>query len=374
MTENAGSTAEDRGPEQARCGFRRCRQPLPPPGPRGGRPYEFCPDRTWPGGKTCKQLAAAEQALREALGEDAVPAAALSDAGEAFSTAAAAVTGPLRTLSDTLDAVTAHLQDEVAVAVDQAEAARQAAAQAAQERDIALERAAEASQAAEAAAATVREAEQAQAVAEATADEAIEARSAAQLAQAKAESATAVITKRAEEATEQAAAQQARVDELTATLSSRGEELATRTAERDAARIALRDAQEQSKTWERLLETQKNDLTAELEAVQKQLRKQEASYHDFRTKHETHQTESRTHLAASQAELSATRGQLDTTQLQLAQSQAQHDQVTRLLSRVRQRALAATAEPPTPLRDDLLSILLTDDTPTTDTDPGAAHN
>ncbi|OXM46476.1 response regulator receiver protein, partial [Amycolatopsis thailandensis] len=149
MVDNEGPAAEEHVPEQARCGFRKCRQPLPPPGPRGGRPYEFCPDRTWPGGKTCKQLAAAEQALREALGDEAVPAGALSDAGQAFEQAAAAVTGPLRTLSNALDAVTAHLRDEIAAAVGQADAAREAAAEADRQRDAALERAAEAEQTAE---------------------------------------------------------------------------------------------------------------------------------------------------------------------------------------------------------------------------------
>ncbi|WP_236808851.1 response regulator receiver protein [Amycolatopsis albispora] len=310
--------------------------------------------------------------MRDALGEEALPATALSDAGEAFSTAAAAVTGPLRTLNDTLDAVTTQLRAEIAAAVEQAEVARQAAAEATQQRDTALARAAEAEHTAEAAVEAARVAEEAQRLAEATAAEAIENRSAAQLAQAKAESATAVITKRAAEATEQAAAQRARVDELTATLAARGEELATRTAERDAAQLALRDSQGQCKTWERLLDTAKRELAA----VQEQLREQETRYHDLRTEHETREAESRTHLAtvqaesraqltAIQAELTTARGQLDTTQLQLTQTKAAHDQVSGLLSRVRQRALAATAEPPTPLRDDLLTILLGDEAPDT---------
>src|SRR6201999_2647005 len=64
------------------CGFSRCRAPLPGPGPRGGRPFAYCPDRSWPGGKTCKQLAAAQEALAEALGE--ASGVALSGATEAI--------------------------------------------------------------------------------------------------------------------------------------------------------------------------------------------------------------------------------------------------------------------------------------------------
>ncbi|MFJ8912608.1 response regulator receiver protein [Amycolatopsis sp. NPDC102389] len=361
MVENDGAVAEERVPEQARCGFRKCREPLPPPGPRGGRPYEFCPERTWPGGKSCKQLAAAEQALREALGDEAVPSAALTDAGQAFDQAAAAVTGPLRTLSNALDAVTAHLRDEVAAAVGQADAAHAAAAEADRQRDAALQRAAEAEQVAETATEAARVAERAELRARAIADEAVQARSAAQLAQAKAESATAVITQRAQEVAEEAAEQRTRADKLAATLSARGEELATRTAERDAALTALAESDERRKTWERLVDTQKRELTAELDAVRGELRDQDVRHREALAEQTARETASRTQLADVQTELTAVRGQLAAAQLRVTQSQALHDQITATLSRIRQRALAATEEPSAPLRNDLLGILLGDD-------------
>ncbi|OXM54187.1 hypothetical protein [Amycolatopsis alba] len=361
MSENEGAAVEEHVSEQARCGFRKCRQPLPPPGPRGGRPYEFCPDRTWPGGKSCKQLAAAEQALREALGDDAVPAGALTDAGQAFDQAAAAVTGPLRTLSNALDAVTAHLRDEIAAAVSQADVARETASEADRQRDVALEQAAEATHAAEQAIEAARVAEQAENLARATADEAVEARSAAQLAQATAESATAVITQRAKEVAEEVSAQRNRADKLAATLAARGEELATRTAERDAARTALAESDERRKAGERLLDTQKRELTADLDAVRVQLRDQDDRHREALAEQAARETASRTQLAEVQTELTAARGQLATAQLQATQSQTLHDEVTAMLSRIRRRALAATEEPSAPLRHDLLAILLGDD-------------
>src|SRR5438128_12406188 len=77
----------------ALCGFSRCRAPLPPPGPKGGRPYAYCPDRTWTGGKTCKQLAAAQDALAEALGTSADTG--VTATAHAFAAAAGKITGPL---------------------------------------------------------------------------------------------------------------------------------------------------------------------------------------------------------------------------------------------------------------------------------------
>ncbi|MFI5564550.1 response regulator receiver protein [Amycolatopsis japonica] len=361
MVENASAVAEEGAPEQARCGFRKCREPLPPPGPRGGRPYEFCPDRTWPGGKSCKQLAAAEQALREALGDEGVPSAALADAGQAFDQAAAALTDPLRTLSNALDAVTAHLRAEIAAAVGQADAAHEAAAEADRQRDAALARAAEAEAAAEAAKEAARTAQQAELLAKTTADDAVEARAAAQLAQAKAESATAVIAEHAQETAEEAATQRNRADQLASTLAARGEELATRTAERDAARTALAESDERRKTWERLLDTQKRELTAELDAARAQLSDQEARHREALAEQAARETASRTELGNAQTELTAAREQLAAAQLRVAQSQAVHDEVTATLSRIRQRALAAADEPSVPLRHDLLTILLGED-------------
>ncbi|MTD56451.1 response regulator receiver protein [Amycolatopsis sp. RM579] len=356
----------DGASDVARCGFRRCREPLPPPGPRGGRPYEFCPDRTWPGGKSCKQLTAAEQALREALGEDAVPTAALREAGEAFGSAAAAVSEPLRALSNALDAITARLQQEVTAAVTRAETAELAVRDAERQRDAALATATEAQEAVRDAAVKVEEAEQAQAVAETAAQEAVHARSVAQLDQARAEAAAAAIGEQAEKSAADAAAQRARADDLAGQLSSRAEELSARTAERDAAQAALQEFQHQAKTLERILTTQKTELTGELENIQGQLRQSEVRTQNLIAEHHTRDTELRTRLGEAHAELAGVGGQLEAVRTQLSESAARHKQLTALLSRVRRRALAAAAEPPTALRDDLLTILL-DDTPAAET-------
>src|SRR4051794_38509671 len=107
------------------CGFGHCRAPLPAPGPKGGRPFAYCPDRTWPGGKTCKQLAAAQDALAEALGTPAD--AALTATVSAFTTAAGRLTDPLtevlaatKALHDTLGAELAAAAARVAEAEETA--------------------------------------------------------------------------------------------------------------------------------------------------------------------------------------------------------------------------------------------------------------
>ncbi|RJQ87664.1 response regulator receiver protein [Amycolatopsis panacis] len=351
----------------ARCGFRRCRQALPPPGPRGGRPYEFCPERTWPGGKSCKQLAGAESALREALGEDGVPTAALRDAGEAFGNAAAAAAEPLRTLSNALDTITARLREEVTTAVARAEAAEQAAREADRQRDEASAKAETAEAAARDAVAEARAAEEAREAAEATAEGAVAARAEAQLEQARAEATAQAVAERAAKAAEEAGAYRERVDELrervaelTADVAARAEELSGRTAERDAARTALQEVQEQSKSVERLLTAQNVELTTELEAVGTRLRESDARNQHLLAEHHVRDAELRSRIGEVRTELVSARGQVDTVSAQLAQSTADRDHVTGLLSRVRRRALAAAAEPSTPLRDDLLAILLDD--------------
>src|SRR2546423_3061361 len=50
-------------------GYSQCGEPLEYDGQ--GRPPEYCRDRRWPGGRTCKQLAAAERAGERAAGLDA---------------------------------------------------------------------------------------------------------------------------------------------------------------------------------------------------------------------------------------------------------------------------------------------------------------
>lgn len=348
--------------EPARCGFRRCREPLPPPGPRGGRPYEFCPDRVWPGGKSCKQLAAAEQHLREALGEAAVPTAALRDAGEAFGSAASAVSEPLRTLANALDSITARLQEEVGAAVARAEAAERAVREADRQRDAALAAEAEARQTAQDAVQKAQAAEQAQSAAEATAEEAIRARSAAQLDQARAEAAAAAIGEQAEKATADAATQRARADELAAQLATRAEQLATRTAERDAAQTTLRELQRQATSLERVLTSRNTELAGELEAVQARLREAEVRNQNLAAEHHARDTEQRARLGELQEELAGLREQIKTAHSRLGESAARNEHVTQVLSRVRRCTIAAV-EPPTPLRDQLLAILLDDDAP-----------
>ncbi|GIF41343.1 hypothetical protein Axi01nite_56540 [Actinoplanes xinjiangensis] len=53
-----------------RCGYSQCGNELTYDGK--GRPPEYCPDRRWPGNKTCRQLAATEREGIRAAGLDAV--------------------------------------------------------------------------------------------------------------------------------------------------------------------------------------------------------------------------------------------------------------------------------------------------------------
>jgi DNA repair exonuclease SbcCD ATPase subunit len=168
------------------------------------------------------------------------------------------------------------------------------------------------------------------------------------------------VAEQAEKTAAEAAAQRARADELTTELSARTEELATRTAERDAARTALQDLHGQRATAERILTEQNTELAAELETLQAQLRECEARNQNLTAEHHTRDAELRTRIGETQAELAGTRGQLDAAHAQIAHAAARHDQIAGVLSRVRRRALDAAAEPSTPLRDDLLAILLAD--------------
>src|SRR4051812_28840522 len=54
---------------ERRCGYSQCGEPLEYDGQ--GRPPEYCRDRRWPGGRTCKQMAAVERAGERAAGLDA---------------------------------------------------------------------------------------------------------------------------------------------------------------------------------------------------------------------------------------------------------------------------------------------------------------
>ncbi|MDQ3404159.1 MAG: hypothetical protein M3548_12295, partial [Actinomycetota bacterium] len=110
------------------CGFSRCRNPLPPSGPRGGRPYEFCPERRWPGNATCKQLAGAESALRSALG---VEPGSLSLGGFAADVREHVdrALEPAAALKAVLEQVASRLAQEVTAALETAETADRTAAE-----------------------------------------------------------------------------------------------------------------------------------------------------------------------------------------------------------------------------------------------------
>jgi hypothetical protein len=345
--------------QAALCGFRRCRAPLPPPGPRGGRPYEFCPDRVWPSDKTCKQLAAAEQALRDALGNTGTPTA-LEDAGDAFTQAAARVTEPLQTLSNALDTITARLQKDITAAVAQAEAAEQRAADADQHREAAQARAARADQARQEAEDHAHQAEQATELAETTAAEAVTGRAEAELAQARAEAATAAITQQAEKSANEVTVERARAESMAADLATRTEELAVRTTERDATRAALSDLREHSRELERALTEQNTHLAAELDEASGRLRDAEDQHRAIIKQHQDSETELRDRVSAQRADLARQEGQLEAATVNTAHLTRRSEELVNVLSRVRHVTLGATGDAPGQLRDQLLATLLDD--------------
>lgn len=183
----------------ALCGFSRCRNPLPPPGPRGGRPYEFCPDRVWSGNATCKQLAAAESSLRAALGVDPGTLALggfATDVREHIQR----VLAPADALKGVLEQVVARLDTEVKSALAAVEASEKAAAEDRGLREQAERQAAESEQAAAQARASAEEHAAARAAAEHVRDEATAKARAAELKQARAEARRDAEHERAEQA------------------------------------------------------------------------------------------------------------------------------------------------------------------------------
>ncbi|KAA2253831.1 hypothetical protein F0L68_31595 [Solihabitans fulvus] len=108
------------------CGFSRCRAHLPAPGPKGGRPVEYCPDRTWPGGKTCKQLAAAQDALAQALGEPA-DAPALTAAAAELAEAGARIHAPLADVLAALETIRTTTAAELTAAAARVQESEDAA-------------------------------------------------------------------------------------------------------------------------------------------------------------------------------------------------------------------------------------------------------
>ncbi|WP_326835805.1 response regulator receiver protein [Amycolatopsis rhabdoformis] len=290
MTE--GAVIEDR--TVALCGFRQCRAPLPPPGPRGGRPFEFCPDRRWPGERTCKQLAAADQALREALG-DSAPHAGLADAATEFVRAATELGGPLQTLRNALDSVAARAQDEVTAALTRAETAEARALEADGLRQAAETRAQEAEAATAAAQAHAGEQAALAESAEHTATAAVKARKTAELDQARAEAAATAALTRADQAASDTRAERTRADALSAELAQRTEHLAVRTTERDAALESL--AQAHARTTET-----RDALTAELTRVRETAAADLAQVRDAATAAHTRATDLDARLQSALAE------------------------------------------------------------------------
>ena len=125
------------------CGYHACGQPLAYDG--RGRPPEYCPDRRWPGGRTCRQMAAAERAAERAAG-----LATPLDTFRALSDRLADTAAPLvRQLTELLDAVT-QVRDDALARMQEARQAEAAAEQRAREACEAAERAEQARRAAEA--------------------------------------------------------------------------------------------------------------------------------------------------------------------------------------------------------------------------------
>ncbi|CRK57146.1 Exonuclease SbcC [Alloactinosynnema sp. L-07] len=242
----------------ALCGFSRCRNPLPPPGPRGGRPYEFCPERTWPGNVTCKQLAAAENALRAALGVES-GTAALGGVATEVREHIDRVLGPAEALKAVLEQVVTRLDGEVTTALAAVDAAEKAAALDRGLREHAEGQAAEAERAAREAHALTAEHGAARAAAEHSRDEALARMKAAELKQARAESRRDAEHERAEHAEHRARDAAHREHQATEAAAVARQETASLRAE--LAGLEQRLVDERS-SGARALERAEADLTA----------------------------------------------------------------------------------------------------------------
>ncbi|HWD02509.1 MAG TPA: response regulator receiver protein [Amycolatopsis sp.] len=351
MTEGA---IDDRN--VALCGFRQCRAPLPPPGPRGGRPFEFCPDRRWPGDRTCKQLAAADQALREALG-DAAPHAGLADAAAEFVRAAAEVAEPLQTLRNALDTVAARAQHEVGAALSRAEAAEERAAEADGLRQAAETRAADAGAARTAAEAHAREQEERADAESESAAAAVAARKSAELAQARAEAATAAAVERAEQAVAETRDVRAKAEALASVLAERTQELAVRITERDAALENLTQARAQVDAARVAAEETRETLTAQLTAARARAEDLAAHLETARHDHHTATTAAAEARAGHERETAVLTTRLDEAAARLTRETDAHTALRARLARVHRLAVAGPAEDGD-LRTALLSELL----------------
>ncbi|GAA1192781.1 response regulator receiver protein [Prauserella alba] len=351
-------------PQAARCGFRHCGQPLPPPGPRGGRPYEFCPDRRWPGDKTCKQLAAAEYALRTAIG-DTDPPTALREATDTFADASRQVLEPLQTLGSALDDVTARMQDELTAAATRADEADTAAEEARRAEVEAEERATEAQRLRDEA---VAEADRARADADKAQDTAQQATSSAEaaaLAQARAEATAEAAADRARTAEDQNKVVRARVDELTERLDEVRRQLAERTGERDTAQAALDEHRARSRDLEQSLTERLTAATTQLDETRAAAGEAAQREQDLARRLDdmaAARRQSDEDLIAVRTELADIRGDAERLRTRAAESDRELVAVDRVLRRVRAAVLDTDGDP-VGLRERVLQELLNHDAP-----------
>lgn len=140
MTDENGpqiATGGDSGDTTARvCRYSQCGRPLPSV-TRPGRKPEYCTDRTWPPeGKSCKEMAQAEQRAERATGLD-VPLAAYQAAGErlapALSEVRARLDAVLAAATDVDTAALARITEAETVMLAAVERAQTAEAQAARD-------------------------------------------------------------------------------------------------------------------------------------------------------------------------------------------------------------------------------------------------
>jgi hypothetical protein len=222
-----------------RCGYSQCGTELVYDGK--GRPPEYCPDRRWPSGKTCRQLAAAEREGLRAAGLDA-PLAEYAASTDRFVAVAGPLAEYLTAVLDTVDEVRGSALTRVG------EAERQKA--------DALERATDAERAAQAARQAEASAVAASGIAHA---EAREARARLVEARADAEARVAAATSRlaaVEREHGQAAAQQ-RAAELRAVKAIAEATLFRRRAEEAATEIGRLQQQVQNADTDRRMMTQR---------------------------------------------------------------------------------------------------------------------
>jgi hypothetical protein len=119
-----------------RCGYSRCGQQLEYDG--RGRPPEYCSDRRWPDGRTCRQLAATERAAERTVGLDTL-LEAFRATGERFAPAAQTLQQQLAELLHALDEVREAALARMTTAEQAAADAATATTTAEQTRDQALQ-------------------------------------------------------------------------------------------------------------------------------------------------------------------------------------------------------------------------------------------